>query len=143
MKLRRSLIAVTTFTLIAAPAHAFSSGQVTESGQFTIGITGVVPIICRTSVSGDTATSTGGTVQLGTLNNFCNSPSGYEVVADYSPNLAGASMIIDGKAILLQNDGSTVVSSSDTPSIDSHSISLDLAADQPADGSISFRIQPL
>ncbi|KHK93546.1 hypothetical protein [Novosphingobium malaysiense] len=142
MKLLSSLLLAAGAVSLAAPGQAAAPG-ISQSGQYSIGITGFVPVICRTSVDASMVTPASGTVQLGTLRNFCNSPNGYRVYADYSPSLSGASMIVDGQSVTLQPDGSTIIARADRASIDQHSLALDLADGQIASGSISFRIQPL
>jgi hypothetical protein len=75
------------------------------------------------------------------LKEFCNSPSGYRVVADYSPELASAKLIVDGVPVALAAEGSTVVSQSDSAAIADHSLALEMPQDGQT-GTISFRIEP-
>ena len=72
---------------------------------------------------------------------FCNSPNGYRVVADYSASLAGASLLVDGTAVPLADGGSIVVSQSDSAAIADHSLALQLPEGGQT-GNISFRIEP-
>jgi hypothetical protein len=81
-------------------------------------------------------------VSLGSLNEFCNNPNGYEVYADYSPNLSQASLLVDGQIVPLGDTGSTRISKSDRAGIVARSVSLDLPADVQS-GSISFRVVAL
>ncbi len=118
-------------------------GTVTQAGQYTIGIVGYVPVICRTHVDANMITPEKGTFQLGTLNNFCNSPNGYRVYADYSPSLAHAQMLVDGAPVALAKGGSTLITSSDRASIDQHELALAVSEGRAVSGSISFRIEPL
>jgi hypothetical protein len=89
------------------------------------------------------APSSSDSVDLGGLNEFCNSPNGYEVYVDYSPSLAAAALIVDGQKIPLSRDGSTRISKSNRAGIASRKIALDLSKARSAAGSLSFRITAL
>lgn len=110
--------------------------------QYTIGISGYVPVICRASVDAAAVPVSGQTVSLGSLYEFCNSAGGYQVVADYSAALAGAKLLVDGHPVPLTPGGSRVVSRSNTAGIASHDLALQLPQGATA-GSLSFRIEPL
>lgn len=141
MRTKLALAAACGLAFAAVPATAFAPAVQTTS-SYTIGIRGFVPVICRASLNATTALVDAGVQQLGALNEFCNSPNGYKVEAHYSPNLASATLLIDGVPVTLDNGGSVVVSHSSYAAITSRSVALDLA--QPVQGgSISFRIQPL
>ena len=143
MNIRLGSAALATALVLAAPASAVApgvnlgSGQSTI-GQFTIGLSGFVPVICRASVDATVVAPGSGTVQLGALNEFCNSPNGYVVVANYSASLGKATLLVDGKAVPLGADGTTIVTQSDTAAISTHELALQGARQ----GSLSFRIQP-
>ena len=124
--------------VLAAPASAVAPGVNLGSGQFTIGLTGFVPVICRASVDATVVAPSAGTVQLGALNEFCNSPNGYVVVANYSASLGKATLLVDGKAVPLGADGTTIVTQSNTAAISTHELALQGASQ----GSLSFRIEP-
>ena len=124
--------------VLAVPASAVAPGVNLGSGQFTIGLTGFVPVICRASVDATVIVPSAGTVQLGALNEFCNSPNGYVVVANYSASLGKATLLVDGKAVPLGADGTTIVTQSDTAAISTHELALQGASQ----GSLSFRIEP-
>lgn len=131
--------------VVASNASAVAPGVGVRSGQFTIGISGYVPVVCRASVGATVApTTTGHDIDLGGLKEFCNSPNGYEVYADYSPELAAASLIVDGKKINLSAGGSTRISKSNRAGIASRSIALELPKTaRTANASLSFRITAL
>jgi hypothetical protein len=136
-------LAAVAAVIAASNASAVAPGIAVDSGQFTIGISGYVPVICRASVGASLAPVSGANVDLGGLNEFCNSPNGYEVYADYAPSLASASLIVDGQKINLSNGGSTRISKSSQAAIATHSVALDLSKSQNVGGSISFRIVAL
>ena len=124
--------------VLAVPASAVAPGVNLGSGQFTIGLTGFVPVICRASVDATVVAPSAGTVQLGALKEFCNSPNGYVVVANYSASLGQATLLVDGKAVPLGADGATIVTQSSTAAIGTHELALQGASQ----GSLSFRIEP-
>lgn len=142
--MNKTILALATGALLAAGgATAANPVVTTTSGQYAIGISGFVPVICRATVGVSAVPTTGTSVDLGGLNEFCNSPNGYEVYADYAPALASATLIIDGKKVNLSRDGSTKISASNKAAITSHSIALDLSKTQGVASSISFRIVAL
>ena len=112
------------------------------ASQFTIDIVGFVPVICRASVDATVVSPTPGTVQLGQLKEFCNSPNGYRVHADYSPALAQAKLVVGGRQVPLRKAGTSVVTQSNRAGITNQPIALDLPKGVNG-GSISFRIEPL
>lgn len=134
--------------IAAATIAASTSAAVpaTGSNQATIEISAVVPVICKTQVVGSPAASAAlanGAIQLGSLSEFCNNARGYRVVADYSANLAHAKLLVDGVPVPLNKSGSTVVSQSNRAAIASHELALQLPRGTAANGSLSFRIEPL
>jgi hypothetical protein len=136
------IVAISAAMLAALPARG-ASPQVGESGaQYSIGISGIVPVICRASVDATIVAPRAGEVSLGALNEFCNSPGGYEVYADYSPAFAGASLVVDGTRVTLSENGSTRISASTTAAINARSLALDLP-EGVSGGNISFRIVAL
>ena len=141
MKLIKPVVAVAVLCASALPAGAFAPSVNVGGAQFTIGLVGYVPVICRANVDASAVAPVAGTTSLGMLKEFCNSPSGYRVVADYSPELAAASLVVDGVPVALSADGSTVVSQSDSAKIADHSLALELPKDGQT-GTISFRIEP-
>jgi hypothetical protein len=130
-------------SLVAGGATAANPVVTAQSGQYSIGINGFVPVICRATVGSTSVPTTGTSVDLGGLNEFCNNANGYEVYADYAPALASATLIIDGKKVNLSRDGSTRISQSNKAAIANHSIALDLSKTRGTAGSISFRIVAL
>ena len=141
MKLIKPVIAVAALCASALPAGAFAPSVNVGGAQFTIGLVGYVPVICRANVDASAVAPVAGTTSLGMLKEFCNSPSGYRVVADYSPELASAALVVDGVPVALSAEGSTVVSQSDSAKIADHSLALELPQDGQT-GTISFRIEP-
>jgi hypothetical protein len=127
---------------VAGNAVAVAPGVDVGSGQYSISISGFVPVVCRASVGATVVPSVGDQVNLGGLNEFCNSPNGYEVYADYAPGLAKASLLVDGQKVHLSNHGSTRISKSNTAAIANRTLEMDLSNVRNASGAISFRIVP-
>ena len=141
MKLIKPIVAVAALCASALPAGAFAPSVEAGGAQFTISLVGYVPVICRANVDASSVAPVAGTTSLGMLKEFCNSPRGYQVVADYSPQLANAKLLVDGIEVPLTDAGSTVVSQSDSAKIADHSLALQMPQDGQT-GNISFRIEP-
>ncbi|MBA4161397.1 MAG: hypothetical protein C0515_04820 [Novosphingobium sp.] len=141
MKLTKIALAAAGLCVTVVPAGAFAPSVDVGSAQFTIGVVGYVPVICRASVEAGSVAPVAGTTSLGLLKEFCNSPTGYRVVADYSPALAQAKLIVDGQVVPLHEDGSTVVRQSNSAAIADHTLALELPENGQV-GNISFRIEP-
>lgn len=141
MNLIKPVAAIAALCATALPASGFAPSVDVGGTQFTIGIVGYVPVICRANVDASAIAPVAGTTSLGLLKEFCNSPSGYRVVADYSPTLAQARLIVDGLPVQLAAEGTTVVSQSDSAAIADHTLALELPQDGQT-GTISFRIEP-
>lgn len=141
MKLYKLGLVVAGLCATAVPAASFEPSVAVGANQYTIDVVGFVPVICRANVEATQVAPNAGTVSLGMLKEFCNSPGGYRVVADYSPNLANAKLLIDGSEIALGEGGSVVVSESDHAAIIDRAVELQLAEDGQT-GSLSFRIEP-
>ena len=137
---KTALVAAGLFASIA-PAGAFAPSVEVGSVQYAIGIVGYVPVICRANVDASAVAPVAGVTSLGMLKEFCNSPSGYRVIADYSPGLAAAKLIIDGQAVPLGESGSTVISQSENAAIANHTLAIELPQEGQV-GNISFRIEP-
>jgi hypothetical protein len=142
MNTRFALASALGVVALAAPATAYAPAISVVASQFTVDIVGFVPVICRATVDATTVSPSAGTVQLGSLKEFCNSPNGYRVHADYSPGLAQAKLVVGGRQVPLRKAGTSVVAQSNRAGIESNPISLELPKGVNG-GSISFRIEPL
>lgn len=135
-------LGVAAMTALSAPAMGSIPHVGVDSGQYTIGISGYVPVICRASVEQTMVAPQEGEVSLGALHEFCNSPNGYAIHADYSPSLAAATIVVDGREVPLGETGTTEISKSDRAGIATRTLELDLPKGVEG-GSMSFRIVPL
>ncbi|WP_374589576.1 hypothetical protein [Novosphingobium sp.] len=141
MKLSKLGLVIAGLCATVAPASGFEPSVSVGASKYTIAISGFVPVICRANVETSVIAPNAGTVSLGTLKEFCNSPAGYRVVADYSPSLANAKLLVDGQEVALDEAGSVTVSQSDQAAIINRAVELQLAQDGQT-GSLSFRIEP-
>lgn len=128
-------------TLLAGNANSDQPLSASGAG-YTFQIQGFVPVICRATVEGATYAPQAGRIDLGTLDEFCNSPAGYQVWAEHSPNLAGAKLVIDGREVPLSDSGVTMVSQSPGAAVHKRTLALELA-DGKTTGSLSIRVRPL
>ena len=125
--------------MIGGPAVA-QSGEPSGSASYSITITGYVPVICRAEFSASVVPTNPGATSLGHLQQFCNSPNGYQVFVDSSPELANATLMVGGRRVTLSGSGSTLVTASNGPAITSDNVVLQ---SHGASGSLSFRIVAL
>ena len=133
----KSLVAV-------ALAMAFSVGSA-SAGQpagFELRLRGHVPVICRATVEASISAPSRGVIQLGRLKEFCNNANGYEVWVDYSPQLSGSLLMVDGQVIRLAGAQSVQISQTSHAAIQSRDLVLNLQGQRP-NGSLSFRVVPL
>lgn len=140
MRAYHIIAALAASSAVALPADAIAPGVAVGASQFTIGIQGFVPVICRANLDASVIAPTSGVTQLGSLREFCNAPNGYRVVADYSPALASAKLFVDGKLVQLQKDGATEISRSNRAAIDMHTLALEMPKGVQS-GALSFRIE--
>ena len=126
--------------MFGGPAIA-ADGEPSPTASYSIGITGYVPVICRTSLDASVIPSSAGAVPLGNLQEFCNSPNGYQIFVDSSPELANATLVVGGREVTLSASGPTLVSASNGPAITSNDVVLHNAGG--ASGHLSFRIVAL
>jgi hypothetical protein len=121
--------------LSTIPAFAFDSNG--SPAGVTFEVAGFVPVICRANFSSNVIPVVDQKASLGTLNEFCNSPAGYQVLVDNSAELAGATLIVDGREVTLAADRPTLVASSEGPASVARDIQL---VDANKGGSLSFRV---
>ncbi|HYD71785.1 MAG TPA: hypothetical protein VEF55_01510 [Candidatus Binatia bacterium] len=137
MRVKQILAAVAAMATFAGSANAV------EPVSYELRLRGYVPVICRASVGASVAAIERGVVALGTLNEFCNNANGYEVWVDYSPQLSGAILMVDGRAVRLAGAQSSVkVSASMHAAMQTRQLALHLQGRRP-EGSISFRVVAL
>ncbi len=129
----RTAVAISVSALAALfSTSAVGAGAIAVSDQYTLGIRGFVPVICRASVDARQVTPARGRAPLGTLREFCNNPNGYEVWLDHSPGLAGAAMVVDGRRVEFSPGSATLLTRSDHAAV----ARKDLAMELPRDGMV-------
>jgi hypothetical protein len=117
----------------AATAADFDGGPAVASFE----ITGFVPVVCRANLASNVVPLSGSEVSLGALSEFCNSPRGYDIFVESSPELADAKLIVDGREIALSDSGPTLVVSTNAPGMTTRDVRL---ANAGSGGSLNFRI---
>ena len=86
-----------------------------NSHSLTLG--GYVPLVCRADYKPAISFRPDGIVDLGSVQEFCNSGNGYQVIVEYTPTGAPGSLILNGDEIPLDQSGSTVVAEVNGPAI--------------------------
>ncbi len=110
--IRKLSLGIASFVLVVAPATAMAA-----SFGFNLNLT--VPMHCTVQhqPTGFGAIS-GGAVSLGTFREYCNAPTGYNLVLNYAPgSLEGARIIAGNDEIVLNGSGRAVLSSATGPRI--------------------------
>ena len=138
---KKTIAALAVMAALAAPA-ANSSVPYRIDGGYTFKIEGFVPVICRATIDGSHVVPSEGVVHLGTMNEFCNNGSGYQVWATHSASLAGSTMSVDGLEVQLSPSGETLLSQSSSAAVAQRQLVLNLA-DGTSSGSLSVRVQTL
>ena len=95
-----------------------------------------VPLKCNVEVGGAAAWSSLTTLELGSLQQFCNAPNGYVLHLDYAADtLEGATLRVGNDIVTLSGDGSDTLANSAAPArFDSDlSLSVSQSASVPSD----------
>ena len=127
--------------LICCATLAGCTASAAAAADYSIGIVGEVPLVCRATVDASLATPADGVAGLGQLREFCNSANGYRVFVRHSAELAGATLFVDGRAVPLSAEGSTLISESATAARASRTLVLE-APFGAQNGSLVFTITP-
>lgn len=113
---RASVVAVCA-AITAATTSALAAEPITQKSQtfqFQLGV--VIPVKCRLELSAPA--TAGGIHNPITMRELCNSRSGYQVLATYEQSaMVGASVVLDGKNIPLNDGGQTLIVDSNLPAI--------------------------
>ena len=126
-----------------ASAMAIGSASAAQPASFELRLRGQVPVICRATVETSASQQQRGVIQLGQLKEFCNNATGYEVWVDYSANLSGTTLMVDGQAVRLAGNHSVRISTSSHAASQSRDLALSLPGNRQANGSLSFRVVPV
>lgn len=104
-----------------------------------------VPMSCTARLQAFAPTAdTGNTVNLGTLREFCNAPSGYAVLVSYTPGtLAGTRLDAGSESVVLDGSGRTLLSRVAGPKVRERSLSVTAGESGFDTGSISLHVLPL
>jgi len=132
--------AMAASALMASAAWGAAPG---DQASYSLQLSGFVAVTCRAQLSATQApTGTAGQIPLGQMDEFCNNANGYEVWVDYSPNLAGDAIEVDGKSYALDASGSTRIDASSAPAIASRTVALDVP-NGGVSGTVSIRVVTL
>jgi hypothetical protein len=137
--IRKTIAAAAAISLLAA--NAALAAAPSGGASYTLQISGFVPVICRAQLPQAATPAQAGEISLGQLSEFCNNGNGFEVWVDYSPSLAGDTLVVDGKQIKLTSAGSVRIDKSNRAAAGSKSMMLD--AKSAASGSLSLRVVTL
>ena len=138
----KTKIAVLAVMAALAAPTANSATPYRIDGGYTFKIEGFVPVICRATIDRSHVVPSEGVVQLGTMNEFCNNGSGYQVWATHSASLAGSTLVVDGREVRLSRSGETLLSHSRSAAAAQRHLVLNLA-DGTSSGSLSVRVRTL
>ncbi|HZZ86865.1 MAG TPA: hypothetical protein VFE13_00895 [Caulobacteraceae bacterium] len=95
---------------------------VSASSTATLTIRGYVPLICRANFESAPAAGPHGVEQLGRIHEFCNSATGYRVIADYDGGRDTGYLLVDGRRVDLDGGGSVVIAESRGPAATTRSL---------------------
>jgi hypothetical protein len=124
--------------LVAASVPA-TAGADPSNGSQSLTLGGYVPLVCRADYTAAISFRPDGVIDLGSVREFCNSGTGYQVVVEYSPTNAPGALILNGNEIALDQSGSTVVAEVAGPAVLTRNIAY-RPGSQPIT-SIRFRLQ--
>jgi hypothetical protein len=112
-----------------------------RSNEASIGITAEVPLVCRVELAAAAGTfDDAGVAQIGATQEFCNSASGYRIMAVTQGTDDGASLIVDGRRYPVVDGQEIAIVNSVGPNRTGRSIALD-AGDGEGGGRLSLRIE--
>lgn len=108
--IRKFSLGIASFVLVAAPTTAMAA-------SFGLNLSLTVSVHCTVQhqATGFGAIS-GDAVSLGTFREYCNAPTGYDLVINYAPgSLEGARIIAGNDEIILNGSGQAVLSRATGP----------------------------
>jgi hypothetical protein len=110
--MRRLLAALILICTPLAPASAATE---------VIRIHAYVPLICRADFQARPA-ERGGLIELGSINEFCNSGSGYQVIAEYPAAADPGALVVDGQTVRLDGSGRALLATMNGPRLVTQSL---------------------
>ena len=108
---------VVAISLVPAAAMAASQG---------FNLSAVVPVQCSVNQQSTGAQpADSGAISLGTIREYCNAPSGYQIVVRYAPgSLEGARVFAGSDTVVLDGSGVSTLSRSAGPRVRERSLSM-------------------
>ncbi|MEO1487938.1 MAG: hypothetical protein AAFR88_00690 [Pseudomonadota bacterium] len=110
MWFRRALVGAALVGAALAPTLSHATGR----ASYGLNLRAVVPVTCSVRFQPNGNLLPQGTVfNLGSFLEYCNSPSGYRLVVNYTPGtLRGATVQADNDRVVLDGSGQTVLTQS-------------------------------
>lgn len=136
------LLAAVAASVVSIPVAAATAETGRSGTSFGLELRGDVQLNCQVRIGATLVASTAGPVDLGGMNEFCNSASGYDVFVDFAPEMAGATLLVDGKPVVLAGSGTIRLSGEPGPTALMRSLQLDAGTASLASAALSFRIVP-
>jgi hypothetical protein len=131
-----------SFFLGVAAVAAAPSPATAQIERLNFGIRGVVRTNCTIRVDQPSPSTNANVVELGRIEQVCNSGSGYRVIIAHAAGLSGAQIMIDGAVVPLGAGNETIILDSSGPDERTSNARLTLASGSPSIGSLAFRIEP-
>lgn len=129
------------FIAAAVAAATIVPVQAANIERATFRLSAVVSTVCNVSFTG-TAAQTGDLIDLGQFAELCNDRHGFRITMSHGAELAGAELMVDGRAIPLSASGQTVIVDENQPMERVQSVQLRVNGTLAETPSISFRIEP-
>ena len=102
-----------------------------------------VPVRCEVKIGGSAIWANSDTLDLGSLQQFCNAPNGYALRLDYTAStLAGATLKVGNTQVTLSGDGSDTLANSASPARFNADLVLSVAQNVNVPGDLRFIIIP-
>lgn len=130
-----------SFAIATAVFGAASVLTAFSSSTQSVSVVARVPLLCEVNFA--PATLSGqidGRVTLGQSNEFCNSGTGYRLMASATGDVAGASLIVGGRTFELQNGQEVEIVASNGPARTARSVDYD-PGNSAGGGNLTLRIE--
>lgn len=103
-------------SLVTALTHTPALAD-SEHKSRSIKLQGFVPVVCHANYQPAIHVQDDGVINLGFVQEFCNSSRGYRVVVEYAPTASPGAIIVDGQEIELNGSGQMVLAEVSGPAI--------------------------
>jgi hypothetical protein len=107
---------------LAAVAGLIALSPVAYAESAVIHISGYVPVICHSDFQ-SAQMQQGELIQLGSIKEFCNDGSGYQLIATHTAGDGLGVLILDGQTVPLDSSGRTILAQMPGPRAITQSLS--------------------